>query len=70
MKIMVSRKGKAVIRQALSRFNGELIQSYGDKAGLWRVPPGASKEIWVFEDYGRAPSINEIGDTSGDRPEG
>jgi hypothetical protein len=38
-------KGKAAIRQALSRLKGIAIQSYGEKAGLWRVIRGDVSEM-------------------------
>lgn len=38
-------KGKAVVRQALSRLNGKRIQPYGGKAGFWRVICGDVQEM-------------------------
>jgi hypothetical protein len=41
----VDTKAKAAVRQALARFNGVLIQPYGDKSGLWRTIRGEIQEM-------------------------
>ncbi|MBN1566240.1 MAG: hypothetical protein JXA73_00210 [Acidobacteria bacterium] len=46
VQIKSNRNAPPAEREAIQKFSG--------------MPQGASKEIWIFEDYGRQPIITEI----------
>jgi Holliday junction resolvase len=57
--LAISRQGIRLVQVKSNRNAGlaerEAIQEFSG------IPQNASKEIWIFEDYGRVPIIKEIG---------
>ena len=55
--VAISRQG---VRLVQVKSNRNAPPAEREAIELFQAPPGASKEIWIFEDYGRAPIIKEI----------